>query len=57
MSYSYKETIGKITPEGEGKVFVEMLKGSLANGIRFSSKEEMFIADYLGYIRNVIGYL
>ena len=49
VSYDYKETIGKITPEGEGSIFIKMPKGSTANGIRFSQKEEMFIADYTGH--------
>ena len=49
VSFHHKETIGRITPEGEGSIFIEMPKGSTANGIRFSSKEEMFIADYTGH--------
>lgn len=49
VSYEYKETIGKLTPEGKGEVFIKMPKGSTANGIRFSKKEEMFIADYTGH--------
>jgi len=49
VSFHYKETIGRITPEGKGSIFIEMPKGSTANGIRFSSKEEMFIADYTGH--------
>mgnify|MGYP003633452693 CR=1 FL=1 len=49
VSFSYKETIGKISPEGEGSIFLKMPEGSTANGIRFSSIEEMFIADYTGH--------
>jgi len=54
VSFEYKETIGQISPNGNGKVFIEMPENSLANGIRFSSKEEMFIADYQGH--NILKY-
>ena len=49
VSYDYKETIGKVTPDGQGSIFIKMPKGSTANGIRFNKKEEMFIADYTGH--------
>ncbi|EDM25942.1 putative secreted protein [Lentisphaera araneosa HTCC2155] len=49
VSYDYKETIGKVTPEGKGSVFIKMPQGSTANGIRFNQNEEMFIADYTGH--------
>ena len=49
VSYEYKETIGKLTPKGEGEVYIKMPKGSTANGIRFSKKEDMYIADYTGH--------
>ena len=35
--------------DGIGSVFIEMPEGLTANGIRFSSKEEMFIAEYTGH--------
>jgi sugar lactone lactonase YvrE len=49
VSYDYKETIGKVTPEGQGSIFIKMPVGSTANGIRFNKEEEMFIADYTGH--------
>ena len=49
VSYSYKETIGKVSPCGNASIFIKMPKGSTANGIRFSSNEEMFLADYTGH--------
>jgi gluconolactonase len=49
VSFEYKETIGKLSPAGDGIIFIKMPKGSTANGIRFSSNEEMFIADYSGH--------
>lgn len=49
VSFEYKETIGKVSPKGKGEIFIKMPKGSTANGIRFSKKEEMYIADYTGH--------
>jgi gluconolactonase len=49
VSYDYKETIGKVSPDGKGEIFIKMPKGSTANGIRFNQQEEMFIADYSGH--------
>jgi sugar lactone lactonase YvrE len=49
VSFDYKETIGKLSPKGEGEIFIKMPKGSTANGIRFSRNEDMFIADYTGH--------
>lgn len=49
VSYGYKETIGQVKPNGEGSIYLKMPPGSTANGIRFSSKEEMILADYTGH--------
>ena len=49
VSFEYKETVGKVSPCGNASIFIKMPKGSTANGIRFSSKEEMFLADYSGH--------
>lgn len=46
VNYNHKGTIGKVTPEGDATLFVELPSGSVGNGIRFNSKGEMFIADY-----------
>ena len=46
VSFARTPTIGKITPEGRGEVFVEFTNGSLANGIRFDQSGIMFVADY-----------
>ncbi len=39
-------TIGKVTPDGECSLFVELPNGSVANGIRFDSNEMMYLADW-----------
>jgi gluconolactonase len=49
VSYQRKDTIGRVTPEGNAVVWVTMPAGSLANGIRFSPEGRMFVADYLGH--------
>lgn len=49
VSFASKPTIGKVTPSGEGEVFVEMPDGSLANGIRFDRAGRMFVADHTGH--------
>ncbi len=49
VSFARRPTIGRVTPEGRGEVFVEMPSGSLANGIRFNRKGIAFIADYTGH--------
>lgn len=46
----FKEgTIGKVTPEGEVSLFVDLPEGSTGNGIRFNSDGYMLIADYTGH--------
>lgn len=49
VSYARKPTIGRVTPDGKGEVWLEMPNGSLGNGIRFDRKGRMFIADYSGH--------
>lgn len=46
VNFSREGTIGKITSAGQGSIFIELPDGSIGNGIRFSSKGDMFIADY-----------
>jgi len=46
VNYSKEGTIGKVSPTGEGSIFIELPNGSVGNGIRFNSKGEMMIADY-----------
>lgn len=46
VSFARKPTIGKITPDGVGEVFIEFTNGSLGNGIRFDRSGIMYVADY-----------
>ncbi|MCD9024039.1 SMP-30/gluconolactonase/LRE family protein [Cohnella silvisoli] len=49
VNFGVQGTIGKVTPQGEGSVFVELSGGSVGNGIRFNRAGEMFIADYVNH--------
>ncbi|GAB3321153.1 SMP-30/gluconolactonase/LRE family protein [Larkinella ripae] len=46
VNFGKQGTIGQITPNGEASIFVALPEGSIGNGIRFSKKGDMFIADY-----------
>ena len=49
VNYERQHTIGKVTPDGDASVFVELPPGSIGNGIRFNSEGFMFIADYTNH--------
>jgi sugar lactone lactonase YvrE len=49
VSFARKETVGRVTPDGKGEVFLEMTGGSLANGIRFDKQGGMYLADYVNH--------
>ncbi len=46
VNYNRQGTIGKITPENNVSLYIELPEGSIGNGIRFDSKGNMLIADY-----------
>jgi len=46
VNYARQHTIGRITPDGQCAVFVELENGSIGNGIRFNRAGDMLIADY-----------
>jgi sugar lactone lactonase YvrE len=49
VNYARQHTIGRVTPEGESCVFLELPNDSAGNGIRFNSRGEMLIADYVNH--------
>lgn len=49
VNFEKQGTIGQVTPEGKGSIFVELPGGSVGNGIRFHSGGKMFIADYTNH--------
>ncbi len=46
VSFARQPTIGRVTPDGKGEVFLELTGGSLGNGIRFDQQGMMYVADY-----------
>jgi sugar lactone lactonase YvrE len=49
VNFARQHTIGKVTPAGEGSIFLELPNGSCGNGIRFNRAGDMFIADYTNH--------
>lgn len=49
VNFEREGTIGKVTPDGEGSVFIELPLGSVGNGIRFDRGGDMYIADYTNH--------
>lgn len=49
VNYERSHTIGRVTPEGECSVWIELPDGSIGNGIRFNRAGDMFIADYTNH--------
>ncbi len=49
VNYEREGTIGRVTPDGEGSVFIELPLGSVGNGIRFDRGGDMYIADYTNH--------
>ena len=46
VNFDHESTVGMVTPSGKASTFLELRNKSIGNGIRFSSKGEMYIADY-----------
>ena len=49
VNFAEQGTIGRVTPEGKGEVFVRLPGESVGNGIVFDSQGMMFVADYVGH--------
>jgi sugar lactone lactonase YvrE len=49
VNFVRQQTIGKITPDGKGQVFVVLPGKSTGNGIVFDRKGMMYVADYVGH--------
>lgn len=46
VNYAEQGTIGRVTPDGKGEIFVRLPEGSIGNGIRINNRAQMFVADY-----------
>jgi gluconolactonase len=49
VNFGTEGTIGVVTPEGKGRVYVTLPHGSDGNGIVFDRRGTMFVADYTGH--------
>lgn len=49
VNFTRQGTIGRVTPEGRGEVFVSLPGTSVGNGIRFGKDGVMFVADYVNH--------
>ncbi|MDB5347662.1 MAG: gnl 3 [Schlesneria sp.] len=47
VNFAKDQTIGKITPDGKGEVFVTLPGKSTGNGIVFDKQGRMYVADYV----------
>lgn len=49
VNFAKEGTIGKVTPEGKGELWVTLPGKSVGNGIVFDRKGFLFVADYTGH--------
>ncbi len=49
VNYAKEGTIGRVTPAGQGEVFVTLPGTSVGNGIRFDRDGQMYVADYVNH--------
>jgi sugar lactone lactonase YvrE len=49
VNFAKQQTVGKVTPDGKGEVFVTLPGDSTGNGIVFDRKGMMYVADYVGH--------
>ncbi len=49
VNFQRQQTIGRVTPDGHGEVFVVLPGKSVGNGIRFDRQGTMYVADYVGH--------
>lgn len=49
VNFQRQQTIGKVTPDGKGEVFVELPGKSVGNGIVITPNSTMYVADYVGH--------
>jgi sugar lactone lactonase YvrE len=49
VNFARQQTIGKVTPDGKGEVWVTLPGKSTGNGIVFDRKGQMYVADYVGH--------
>lgn len=49
VNFGREQTIGKVTPDGKGEIWVTLPGKSTGNGIVYDKKGMMYVADYVGH--------
>ena len=49
VNFERQGTVGRVSPDGRGEVYVVLPEGSIGNGIRFAADGTMLVADYTGH--------
>jgi len=49
VNFTAQGTIGKTSPDGKTTLFVKLPNNSIGNGIRFGTKHQMFVADFVNH--------
>jgi sugar lactone lactonase YvrE len=49
VNFARQQTIGRVTPDGKGEVWLELPGKSTGNGIVFDREGRMYVADYVGH--------
>jgi gluconolactonase len=49
VNFARQGTIGRVTPDGKGEIFVSLPDDSVGNGIRFDPAGTMYVADYVNH--------
>ena len=49
VNFEREGTIGVVDPDGNPSLFAELPDGSIGNGIRFDTLDNMYIADYVNH--------
>ncbi len=49
VNFGRQQTIGRVTPDGKGELFVTLPGVSTGNGIVFDAAGTMYVADYVGH--------
>ena len=49
VNFERQGTVGKLSPQGEVSLFVQLPEGSVGNGLCFNRKGDLLVADYTGH--------